>query len=500
MKATFLQYCTRDYLVKHFFYGPGRSTLIKLHWRRTLLHFNFTEQNTRFLMCALGIALLLTLLSAGTVSAQLVITPGAQFSVVGNMPLTLQNNDLINNGSFSEGNSITNFTGNASSLIGGSQPVQFYELEINKVNNSSVVLQRPVSIMHRILFTGGFLNLNGFNTDLGTAGYLEGERNNSRITGVNGGQVIFSTFLNAPAAQNPANLGAVFTSSQNLGNVIIKRGHQSQVNGTSTGSSILRYYDISPSNNTGLNATLRINYFEGELNGFDGNTLVFFKNDTGTNWSNEGFTTRNTNTGFVEKTGISSFARFTISGASGVLPVRFLLVNAKCEGGKVAVTWKTAQEQISHHFNIEKSADGIRWAVAGNTPAAGNSSNEKSYSFTDNNPAQGSFYRIAEYGQNGSVQFSGIFRSSCNIPMVINLWPNPVHEMVFVNIVTGSQSQAVIKLFDSKGALMKIQSAPVLPGSNQLGIDVKPMASGVYSLQIEWNNGQMKKTVQVIKQ
>jgi hypothetical protein len=58
----------------------------------------------------------------------------------------------------------------------------------------------------------------------------------------------------------------------------------------------------------------------------------------------------------------------------------------------------------------------------------------------------------------------------------------------------------MIKIFDSKGSLVKKQRAMVLQGSNQFNVDMKPLPGGIYSLSIDWNNGQMKKTVQVLKQ
>ena len=182
------------------------------------------------------------------------------------------------------------------------------------------------------------------------------------------------------------------------------------------------------------------------------------------------------------------------------LPVRFISFNASCQGDKVVVTWKTAQEQNSSHFDIERSTDGIRWTVIGNLPAARNSSTEKSYSFTDNNPVQNAFYRIAEYDLDARIQYTNVIRTSCAITDMFTLWPNPTHDAVFVNIVAGSESLAVIKVFDSKGALVKVQKTEILRGSNQLRTDMESMTSGVYSLQIVWNNGQMKKTVQVVKQ
>src|SRR4030095_10585973 len=162
---------------------------------------------------------------------------------------------------------------------------------------------------------------------------------------------------------------------------------------------------------------------------------------------------------YVEATGINSFGRFTLFNDNNPLPVRFIFFNAKCEGAKVLLTWKTAQEQNSSHFNIERSVDGISWTVINSLPAAGNNNTEHSYSFTDNNPEQNGFYRIAEYDMNGRVQYTNILRSSCNTTDVFKLWPNPVRDMVFINIVTGSESQAVIKVFDSRGALVKEQRA-----------------------------------------
>ena len=83
---------------------------------------------------------------------------------------------------------------------------------------------------------------------------------------------------------------------------------------------------------------------------------------------------------------------------------------------------------------------------------------------------------------------------------VFSIFPNPVHENLFINIFADSESQALIKLFNSNGVLVKVQKVTVLQGSNQLGIDMKSLANGVYHLSAEYNNGQMKKTMQVVKQ
>ncbi len=250
--------------------------------------------------------LVLLLLYAFRSQAQLVIKPGGQFSMKGGIQLTLQNTDLLNNGDLLTGNSKVSFTGNASSTIGGTQSIQFNELELRKTNGSSVVLQKEISVGQRILFTTGFLNLNGFNADLGTTGHLDGEQENARVIGPNGGEVMFTTSLASPAFVNPANLGLFITSNQNLGNLVIKRGHRPQVN-SAGGTSILRYYDILPSNNTNLNATLRCMYFDGELNTLNENNLALFRSQDNINWTNLGFDARDAAANFAfQHSGIRS--------------------------------------------------------------------------------------------------------------------------------------------------------------------------------------------------
>jgi hypothetical protein len=89
--------------------------------------------------------------------------------------------------------------------------------------------------------------------------------------------------------------------------------------------------------------------------------------------------------------------------------------------------------------------------------------------------------------------------SSCNTIDVFRSWPSPAHDILYVNIITGNQSQAIIKLFDNKGALVTAKKITVLKGSNQISMDISSLSSEVYSLSVSWNNGQMNKAVQVLK-
>jgi hypothetical protein len=181
------------------------------------------------------------------------------------------------------------------------------------------------------------------------------------------------------------------------------------------------------------------------------------------------------------------------------LPIRFISFDVKCEGNKILISWKTAQEQNSSHFDIEESPDGNNWTVIGTLASSGNSATENSYSFTKNNPTQNNFYRIAEYDLDGRINYTGTIRSSCSTPDVFKLGPNPTSDKVIINLITDHESQAIIKLFDSKGSLVKEQRTTLLQGSNQFSVDLTSLARGVYQLQINWSNGLNKKSIQIMK-
>jgi Secretion system C-terminal sorting domain len=182
-----------------------------------------------------------------------------------------------------------------------------------------------------------------------------------------------------------------------------------------------------------------------------------------------------------------------------ILPVRFTSFTANCQSNKVLLTWITTQEQNSSHFKVEKSVDGISWKVTGNVPVDGHNTPAKNYSFTDNTSLQDNYYRIAEYDLDGKVQYTNVLKSTCDAAEALSLWPNPVHDIAFINIISANESQALIKVFDGKGALMKIKKVTVQKGSNQFSLDISSLASGIYSLSITSGDEQVNKVIQLIK-
>jgi hypothetical protein len=122
------------------------------------------------------------------------------------------------------------------------------------------------------------------------------------------GSIATTRNLSNISAVNVAGLGATLTTTANMGNTVITRGHTNQSWGEK--NSVLRYYDIVPTNNTGLNATLVFSYNDAELNSLTESKLFLYKSTNGgTTFSCEGGTV-STPANTITLSGIGAFSRW----------------------------------------------------------------------------------------------------------------------------------------------------------------------------------------------
>jgi hypothetical protein len=225
------------------------------------------------------------------------LEPGVQVVAQGAPVLVLNNISLMHNGSFVPDSSTVLFTGDQASSIEGAQPVFFHNLSIGRV----VQVYNSISVAGQISMDGGNLQLNTYTLDLGSTGSIMGERNGSSIQG----KVTATAFLSAPQEVNPGNIGVAFTSPSNLGTTTITRGNVSLADG-----SIQRYFDISPENNTHLQASLRFYYLAEDLGGIAKKELNLFQQD---GWVCLGRDAADDTAQWVMKNNIDRLQRFTLA-------------------------------------------------------------------------------------------------------------------------------------------------------------------------------------------
>lgn len=448
---------------------------------------------------SIGLLLLVLLLSICCIAqTALKIRAGATLDLNGGVILTLQNIDLDNDGTLSPAVNAGRvlFKGNANSLIRGNGTTNFDQLEINKVGGAALILHTDFNIRGGIYFTMGNINLNNKVVTLLGNSALNGESILSHTFDLNGGYVQLSMQLNAPKIVNPGNLGATISSGSNLGLTTIRRGHQQQTIEAGR-TSIRRYYDIVPENTVNPNATVRFEYDPTELDGQSEDALEFRIQSSGGKWEKLNSTNRNAAQNWLEITNLAGFGRLTLADDGAGLPVIFKSFTVECRNDGALINWVTSSEENSSHFEVERSTNGTSWSTIATLPAAGNSSIDIKYTYTDAQ-RQGKFYRIKEVDLDGKTQYSQVIVADCATGNVFKAWPNPVQEKLFITLKAERLGTVDIKIFNSEGKLVKKQNYGVLAGNNQLALDMYTLNTGYYHIEVTGNDG-LRKALTVFK-
>ncbi|HMO33044.1 MAG TPA: hypothetical protein PKE63_00645 [Lacibacter sp.] len=257
-------------------------------------------------------SLFLVMALASRTQSTMVITAGTTFKTTGGVVITLQDMNLVTDGSVQQlpGEGVFRFTGAANNTISGATIPLLNQVEVAKSGGARVTLQQTVRVGTSVNFVSGLLDLGNAQLQLEPTAQLLNETEANRMTTAGTGTARIIVNLNAPAAVNPGNLGLQLTSSQNLGSVTILRGHSAITLPTVSRPSINRYYEVIPTNNTNLNATLRFRYWDAELNGRTESQLSLWRSSDNSNWTGTGFTSRDASTNFIEITTLASLTRW----------------------------------------------------------------------------------------------------------------------------------------------------------------------------------------------
>ncbi|MEZ4690419.1 MAG: hypothetical protein R3A12_09650 [Ignavibacteria bacterium] len=213
-------------------------------------------------------------------------------------------NPITQNGTFITTNSKVEYNGTALQTVSTANIV-YGGLIINDTAGAN--MSGNVTVNDTLSLMQGDLNLNGQIITLSSVGYLK-ETPGNLLYG-SPGYITITKNTGTPSAMNVGGLGAVLTASTDLGSTEVRRGHTVQT-GLDGGTSIKRYYDITPANNTDLHASLVYKYDESELNGKPEAGLKLFKSENlGSTWQFMGGTV-NTVANEITILGLNSFSRW----------------------------------------------------------------------------------------------------------------------------------------------------------------------------------------------
>ncbi len=402
------------------------------------------------------------------------ISNGSVFHADGTAEITISNGSFTNNGTFNSNSSTLTFTETASSAnssIDGSTFTVFNNIVVNK-NGNNVQINQSIKVNGNLTFTEGGVELKAGDIDFGTTGSLQNETAFNKAFGT-GGKLIATATLNAPNAANPANLGAIITSNQNLGSTIVQRAHN--IYGALP-LSIQRNYAINPTNNAALNATLRLHYFDNELNGNAENTIVMARSaDNGASFTPQIVALRSTTDNFAEATGINAFSIWTLTAAS-ILPIDLLYFKGFAKNGEHFLNWAAANERQNIGFDIERSADGLRFSKIGFLKGRDAINRVSTYDFTDNTPLSGiNYYRLKQLDTDGKFTYSPVIVLNQTDKKTLLVYPNPTTNAL--TLVTNDAKTLPFSIANSLGQVVKTGIV-----STTVEVDVQSLAAGLYTL------------------
>ncbi len=202
--------------------------------------------------------------------------------------------------------------------------------------------------------------------------------------------------------------------------------------------------------------------------------------------TNTGVVTDLTNITFGSITGVTTGS--TIGLFNQVLPVKFLTVSVKEQNGYNILNWVTGLEINSDFFQVERSLDGKKFEPIGRIKGAFNTTNITTYNFVDSNTKNLDvlhiYYRIKQVDFGGRYYYSAVRTVSLKELSSIKVYPNPTSGNSKLIISSFVPTDINVSITDIAGKLIYSKNVYTKTGINQLEIDLKSCADGVYFVTV----------------
>lgn len=186
----------------------------------------------------------------------------------------------------------------------------------------------------------------------------------------------------------------------------------------------------------------------------------------------------------------------------GVLPVTLLSFTGKLINNKIELAWQTALEYNIKNYVIERSNDGVNFNELTKVLPRSNNGNGDNYSSTDLYPYSGAnFYRLKTVDINGSISYSSIlkFIAAQKTLTITRLFPNPVSNLLYIQLQSVKRQQAILQLFDVVGKQASMQKISLNTGVTEAVINMSFAPQGTYLLQCKDEKGNLLGTFKIVK-
>lgn len=395
-------------------------------------------------------------------------------------------------------------------------PTGFFSGSVNKLTlngTGGVTLSENVTVTNSLKLTSGVITLGSRNLTLTGGLDATGNGNSSSYINTSGSGALIRSISTAGVdykfpvgLSNYSPISVNFTggtiSSSSLASRAVSGLHSNATDGAYIRTNL--FWEM---NQTGMtNPQYNVSFtYPGVTNGTGSNetesNLLPAKWSESTGWLSSGScsvcfngttmgtSSINTATKTITWNGVSGFSDFGGfgQGNGSPLPVELLSFNGTCNEGMVDLTWQTASEFNSAHFDVEKSRDGENWILLTTVPAAGTSNELLTYQTVDNNGTQGNnYYRLRQVDFDGTEKLYDPINVSCEEITVgyFTSYPNPSGTS-FQLVLNNKEliGNSVMNIVDASGKLVNQFSIEVKEGINVFVIN-QELSPGIYFLHV----------------
>ncbi|MEO8086840.1 MAG: hypothetical protein ABI763_08480 [Bacteroidota bacterium] len=398
--------------------------------------------------------------------------------------------------------------------IGGGSSVTFYNLTID--NPASVTLEKSENVSNLLTMTSGLLITTAAkiitctstaNANMGSvSSYVNGPMIQTIATSSN-------TSRNYPIGKGTAYRPAVLNVKHSSASSVTYTGEMFNSSATALGYtkpstinkvSYTRYWNFTRQNVANFtNANMKL-YYDVDDTVTNKNNVAVVHDDGSSNWVDYGGTGTFNVTGSITSNTINSFnTKFALGFPPAPLPVELLSFLAKKSGSSVLCDWITASETNSDYFNIERSADGIKFDSLSSIKGNGNTTQYSFYHFEDQKPLLGhSYYRLRQTDYDGSTTYSDprhVYFDNSSVQYVF--YPNPSPGQVHVT-KQGTSMEGISAVVQDMNGRQVVADLHLSEDKNELTIDIDPDATNnnaFFVLSIMSPEGMKKEKVLVEK-
>ncbi len=195
--------------------------------------------------------------------------------------------------------------------------------------------------------------------------------------------------------------------------------------------------------------------------------------------------------------------KMTAAPACGVLPIALTNFNGKLVNDTVNLYWNTAVEINVKEIMVERSADAVHFTQLLVNSAKGINGSGAAYSVFDPNPYSGiNYYRLKTVDVDGSYSYSGVLKIKVPVKdklFITQSYPNPVYDLLNVEIQSDKNQVINLSVFDFTGKLFTTQKIMLRKGVNKTSVPFEKAAGGIYILKIISKEGSGTASLKIIK-